>query len=142
MGADVIVGRDELVSKAAGGALPEFNYVLCTTNAESYLSLFPKIIAPLGTLGLIDDPRNFDVVDFKRKGITTAWELIFTKTLYKRGIETQGAILDKISQLVDSGEIVSTLKTIYEGLSPETLEKVHRQQQTGSVIGKLGITYE
>jgi NADPH2:quinone reductase len=140
MGAHHVVEREQL-AKGRADELPQFDYVFCTTHSDQYSKLFPEIIKPLGKLALIDDPDIFDVRPLKLKGLTTVWELIFTKTLLGHKVESQGTILNTLASLVEEGKMRSTASTILNGLNPNSLYEAHRLQESGTTIGKTIIAF-
>jgi NADPH2:quinone reductase len=141
MGADVVVNRHDLNNPSKRSELPEFDYVLCTTHAAHYEQIFPEIIKPLGVLGLIDDPKQFDFPALKRKSIAAVWELIFTKSLFQVDVSSQGNTLNLIADLIDQKRLTSTKNRILEGLTPEALTEAHRLQEAGESIGKTVIAW-
>jgi len=58
-------------------------YVFSTNHTETYINQIVSLIAPQGKLGLIDDPRTFDIMPFKTKSISIHWELMFTRSMYE-----------------------------------------------------------
>ena len=96
-----------------------------------------KLIAPEGTLALIDNPKVLDINPLKMKAVTVAWELMFTRSMFQtRDMARQGFILNEVSALLDAGVLRTTaIKTLGE-LTPETLAEAHRLAESGKSIGK------
>ena len=51
-------------------------------------------------------------------------------------IGKQRELLDRVSGMIDAGELVSTVTNNLGGLNLESLKDAHRLQESGSVIGK------
>ena len=51
-------------------------------------------------------------------------------------IEVQHQLLNRVSQMLDAGELVSTVNGKLGTLSVETLTAAHAAQESGRVIGK------
>ena len=116
---------------------PEVDYVAGLTASERYLPLFPKIVAPQGHIALIDDPKSLDIVPLKRKAITVAWELMFTRPMYATpDMIEQHKLLEEVSHLVDVGVLRTTLTRTLSPINAENLRAVHGIVESGTAIGK------
>ena len=51
-------------------------------------------------------------------------------------IEVQHQLLNRVSQMLDAGELISTVNRRLGKLSVETLKAAHQVQESGQVIGK------
>ncbi|AHE56061.1 zinc-binding alcohol dehydrogenase family protein [Sphingomonas sanxanigenens] len=138
MGAHLVIDhRKPLDEELARIGHPEVNYVAGLTGSEHYLPLFPKIVAPQGRIALIDDPAHFDIVPLKRKSITVAWELMFTRSLYATAdMIEQHRLLEEVSHLVDAGVLKTTLTRTLSPIDAANLKEVHRMVESGVAIGK------
>lgn len=116
---------------------PEVNYVAGLTASDHYLKIFPKIVAPQGHIALIDDPASFDVVPLKRKAITVAWELMFTRSMFQTAdMIEQHKLLEEVSHLVDTGVLKTTLTDTITPINAANLKQVHKLVESGKAIGK------
>lgn len=116
---------------------PEVNYVAGLTASDHYLNIFPKIVAPQGHIALIDDPASFDVVPLKRKAITVAWELMFTRSMFQTAdMIEQHKLLEEVSHLVDTGVLKTTLTDTITPINAANLKQVHKLVESGKAIGK------
>jgi NADPH:quinone reductase len=122
LGADHVIDhakdlREELKRIGVG----EVDFVFCTTQTAHYYTVFPELIRPFGHLTLIDDPATFELKPFKTKSIYVNFEFMFTKSMYKFEMESQGALLKHVAELVDAGQLQSTLQKKFEGLSVQSV---------------------
>ena len=104
----------------------------------SHFNDIVELIAPQGRFGLIDDPDGLNVMPFKRKAVSTHWELMFTRSLFTTpDIAQQGQLLNEVAALVDAGRIRSTLTEVAGKIDAATLRKVHAQIESSTTQGKI-----
>ena len=117
------------------GALAFF---FSTTNTSDHIASIVEAIAPQGRFGLIDDPKVLDVAPFKRKAVSTHWELMFTRPLFNTAdMIEQHKLLNKIAELVDAGRIRTTLTETLGTINAANLKKAHALIETGKMKGKV-----
>jgi zinc-binding alcohol dehydrogenase family protein len=138
MGAhDVIDHHQPLDEELARIGCPEVDYVAGLTASDRYLPLFPRIVAAQGHIALIDDPESFDIVPLKRKAITVAWELMFTRAMFATAdMIEQHALLEEVSHLVDAGVLRTTLTGTLSPINAANLKEAHARLESGTAIGK------
>jgi NADPH:quinone reductase len=119
-----------------GLAAPAF--VLSLTHTADHLPEIVQLIAPQGRFALIDDPKTLDVVPFKRKAVSTHWELMFTRSLFRTAdMQAQHDLLSEVSRLVDAGMLRTTLNEVLRPISAETLKRAHALVESGRAKGKV-----
>jgi zinc-binding alcohol dehydrogenase family protein len=141
MGAHHVIDRHEpLDAGLAAIGIAEVDYVASLTGSAARLTDLPKIIAPQGRLGLIDDPDQFDIVGFKRKAIGVVWESMFTRSMFGTpDMIEQHHILNEISALVDAGVLRTTLTIAETSIDAATLRRAHALIESGTSIGKVAL---
>lgn len=133
----VIDHRQPFDEELARIGIPEVDYIASLTASDRYLPLFPAIVAPQGHIALIDDPISFDIVPLKRKAITVAWELMFTRSLFGTAdMIEQHRLLEEVSRLVDAGVLKTTLTKKMAPINAANLKTVHALLESGKAIGK------
>lgn len=139
LGADhVIDHKRPLHEELKRIGIPEVEYITSLSGSDQHAAAYVEALAPEGQLALIDDPKTFDVMPFKRKSITVCWELMFTRSIYARAnMIEQHRALREVSALVDAGVLRHTLKERLDGINAKTLREAHRKLESGSVIGKI-----
>lgn len=139
LGAQYVVDHSKPLAEqieALGLGAPAF--VFSTTQTQQHLAEIVTLIAPQGRFGLIDDPKVLDIVPFKRKSVSVHWELMFTRSLYTTAdIEEQGALLNEVSRLVDSGKIRTTLTEVLKPINAANLMRAHALIESGRAKGKV-----
>jgi zinc-binding alcohol dehydrogenase family protein len=113
-------------------------FVFSTTNTDKHIDEIVKLIAPQGRFALIDDLPVLDVMPFKRKSVSTHWEMMFARSLFKTpDMIEQHKLLNGVAELVDAGRIRTTLTETLGPINAATLKKAHRMIETGRTRGKL-----
>lgn len=134
---DVIDHHQPLDEELRRIGIEQADYVAGLTATEQHLDAIAKLIAPQGTLALIDDPKTLDIVPFKRKAVTVAWELMFTRSLFQTpDMARQGMILNEIAALVDAGVLRSTMTQNVGPLTAKNLRRAHAIVESGNAHGK------
>lgn len=114
------------------------SFVFSTTNTDQHLGEIAKLIAPQGRFALIDDPASLDVSPFKVKSVSTHWEFMFTRSMFGTAdMAQQGALLNEVSRLVDTGTLNTTLTEVFGTISAENLRRAHALIESGRAKGKI-----
>lgn len=122
--------------EALGIGQPAF--VFSTTNTDDHIADIVELIAPQGRFGLIDDPKVLNALPLKRKSISLHWELMFTRSLFGTpDIEKQHELLNRVSELVDTGKIKSTLADNFGAINAANLKRAHALLESGKARGKI-----
>jgi zinc-binding alcohol dehydrogenase family protein len=139
MGAHHVVNHHKpLDEEMARIGIPQAEYVAGLTATDRHLPAIAKLIAPQGVLALIDDPKTLDIVPFKTKAATVAWEFMFTRPKFGTpDMARQGFILDETAALVDTGLIETTLTRTFGALAPDTLAEAHAFVESAKGFGKV-----
>jgi len=62
---------------------------------------------------------------------------MFTRSMFQtEDIEVQHDLLNRVSELIDNGTLISTVTNNLGKLTVESLKAAHVQQESGRVIGK------
>ena len=144
----VINHREPLAPQVAALGLGAPSFVFSTTNSGEHVGDVAELIAPQGRFALIDDPKTFDIVPFKRKSVSIHWELMFTRSIYDTpDIEQQGILLNEVARLVDQGRLRSTLyrhgdrqqdgSQHFGIIKASNLRRAHELLESGRSIGKI-----
>lgn len=137
MGADHVINhRESLVDQVkALGLVPR--YVAALTGTEGHFPAIVELIKPRGHIALIDDPQSLDVNSMKFKALSFSWEFMFTRSMFQTDdIEKQHELLNRVSEMIDDGTLISTVTNNFGKISVETLKHAHAQQESGRAIGK------
>ncbi|MBB3657306.1 NADPH2:quinone reductase [Rhizobium sp. BK650] len=138
LGAHHVIDHSQPIApqvEALGIGAPGF--IFSTTNTDKHVADIVEALAPQGRFALIDDPRTFDIVPFKRKAVSVHWELMFTRPLFGTpDMIEQHKLLNRISELVDAGKIRTTLSETVGTINAANLKKAHAMVESGKMKGK------
>ncbi|MDV5168510.1 zinc-binding alcohol dehydrogenase family protein [Photobacterium rosenbergii] len=139
LGADHIINhRNPLSEEFEKHGLAEVDYVVSLNNTEQHIGEIVKVIKPQGQFALIDDPASLDIVPFKTKCVSIHWELMFTRSLFQTpDMQEQHELLNEVSEMIDNGDIKTTVGDHFGKINAENLRKAHEFLETGKAKGKI-----
>ena len=137
MGADQVINhRASLVDQLAGLKLQP-KYVASLTGTDGHFESILELIQPRGHVAFIDDPETLDIKAGKPKSLSFSWEFMFARSMHQTDdIDKQHALLNRVSELLDDGTLVSTVTNNLGTMSVETLTEAHVLQESSKAIGK------
>lgn len=126
-----------------GDVAPEGVDYIFTTNSEDQTGLYADVLNTFGQILAIDDPAAIDVVKLKPKALSWHWEFMFARSLHQAPDQIrQHQILTEVAQLVEAGDVRSTITTTLRPITAEKMREAHQLLQAGGTIGKIVITNE
>jgi zinc-binding alcohol dehydrogenase family protein len=142
MGAHLVVDHTRpLAAQVNGLEAPPVKYIASLTATARNFAQLVEVLAPEGKLGLIDDPETLDVVPLKRKSASLHWEFMFARSMWRTtDMAAQGQLLNRVSELVDRGELRSTQTVTFSPINVENLKKAHTLAESGKAIGKITLS--
>ncbi|WP_158167640.1 zinc-binding alcohol dehydrogenase family protein [Mycolicibacterium smegmatis] len=139
LGADEVIDHHDLRTQALDVAPDGVDYLFSPHSAGN-IDTYADIVRPFGHITAIDEPEGLDLVGLKTKSIAWHWELMFTRPLTGYDIAAQQRLLAAAADLVDRGELRTTLTTAIDGLKAEGLREAHRLVETGHMVGKVVVS--
>lgn len=117
----------------------QVTHVASLTQTDQHFDQLIEALLPQGRLALIDDPlQPLDVMKLKRKSLSLHWELMFTRSLYQTAdMIEQNRLLQRVSSLVDSGVLKTTLGEHYGRIDAANLRRAHALLESGKARGKI-----
>ncbi|MFW1951770.1 zinc-binding alcohol dehydrogenase family protein [Acinetobacter beijerinckii] len=139
LGADFVLDHRQTLAKQIKQLnLNAPKYVFSTTQTDQHLADIAELISPQGHFGLIDDPEQLDIKLFKSKSVSVHWEFMFTRSMYQtEDMIKQSELLNQVAQLVDDGQIKTTVNQVLSPINAENLITAHQQIESGSTKGKI-----
>jgi len=134
----VIDHRQAWAPQLAALGVTEVDYVAGLNESAGYVPQIAAVMRPEGQFALIDDSKNLDIGPFKSKSISIHWELMYTRSIFStRTLARQHALLRRIAQLIDRGDLVHTQTLRIESIDAAALLKAHALVEAGDMIGKV-----
>lgn len=118
----------------------QIDAVLNLADTDRYWDTIGELIAPLGHVGLIVEPSGLLKIGdpYKAKSVGIHWEMMFARARFKTpDMIEQHRILNRISSLVDAGELRTTHTGTLGAINAANLREAHRRLESGTTIGKL-----
>lgn len=137
MGADYVINHHESLVEQVKQLGLEPRYVATLNGTEGHFPAIVELIKPRGHITLIDDPQSLDINSIKLKALSFSWEFMFARSMFQTDdISKQHELLNRVSELIDEGILLSTVTDNLGAISVETLKRAHELQESGHVIGK------
>jgi zinc-binding alcohol dehydrogenase family protein len=139
LGADYVIDHSKpLLAQIEQLNIGQVSHVASLTHTDSYLDSYVDLLAPMGKIALIDDPKSLDVSKLKHKSLSLHWEFMFTRSMFKTtDMSKQHHLLNKISDLIDQGYIQTTMGKNLGTINATNLKAAHEELESGKSIGKI-----
>jgi zinc-binding alcohol dehydrogenase family protein len=140
MGASHVVDHSQpLPPQLAALGLPEVDCIANFSDSDAYWPAMAELIQPQGAIvAIVGNRAPLDLNLLKAKSVSFHWEFMFTRPQFRtadRG--RQGEILERLAQLVEAGELCTTLTTHLSPISTANLALAHGRLEGGRSIGKI-----
>jgi NADPH:quinone reductase len=142
LGADSVVNHDKpLRGELDARGIGEVDAIALFNDTDGHFANLPPLIKAQGRIvGIVENAAPLDLDVLKSKSLSFAWELMFTRALYKTpDMIEQHRILDRIADWIDAGRLRTTLTERLAPINAENLRKAHASIETGSTIGKIAL---
>ncbi len=139
LGADYVVDHTKpLEAQIEQLNVGQVTHVASLTHTDSYLDSYIQLLAPMGKIALIDDPKAIDVSKLKPKSLSLHWEFMFTRSMFKtHDMSEQHNILNHIADLIDQGYLQTTVGKNLGTINAKNLRAAHDELESGKSIGKI-----
>jgi NADPH2:quinone reductase len=141
LGADHVVNhREPLAPQLKALGFDSVDAALNLADTDHYWAELGELLAPLGHVGLIVEPRGeLRIGDpYKAKSLGIHWEMMFARPRFRTAdMGEQGALLDRVADLLDAGELRGTLTGTLSPINAANLREAHRRLESGTTVGKL-----
>ncbi|HUD42578.1 MAG TPA: zinc-binding alcohol dehydrogenase family protein [Dokdonella sp.] len=138
----VVDHRQPLAPQLAALGFTTIDAAINLADTDRYWQTLGELLAPQGHLGLIVEPTGtLRIGDpYKAKCIGIHWEMMFARPRFRTAdMAEQGAILDRVADLIDAGELRTTLTETLTPINAANLREAHRRLESGTTIGKLAL---
>lgn len=110
-----------------------------TQSTDAWWTQMSEVMAPFGRMvGIVEASAPLDLNVLKSKSLTYTTEFCFTRSLHQTEDQArQGALLSRVADWVDEGELRSTLRETLRPLCAASLREAHARIETGATLGKI-----
>jgi len=137
MGADALIDHRQPIDAQIKDLGLQPRYVAALTATDQHFDAIVELIKPRGEICMIDDPAELDILKIKQKALSFHIEFMFARSMFQTDdIAQQGALLNRVAELVDAGRVVTTASQDLGAMNAATLMEAHRSQESGRVVGK------
>jgi zinc-binding alcohol dehydrogenase family protein len=128
-----------IAAQLASIGIKQASHIASLTHTSQHFDDYIEVIKPQGKICLIDDPTEpLNIHGLKMTSVSLNWELMFTRARVETDdMIKQHHILNKISELLDSGKIVTTATKNLGDITVENLTAAHAMVEKGDMIGKV-----
>ena len=141
LGADAVIDhRGDIIEQCRALGFPQVDAIANFVNTEAYWDMMGELIAPLGELLLIVEPKTpLKLGDpLKAKCVSIHWEFMFARSKFQTpDMARQGDILRQTAEWIDAGMIRHTMATYLGEMSCESLREAHELLESGRTVGKI-----
>ena len=123
---------------------PTVDYILELSNLNQHWSEIVSLIAPSGHIvSITGSDSPIDLRALKQKRATFAWEWMYTKSFFGTpDMISQHVILNRVADLVDAGDLRTTLTKTLTPINAANLRAAHELVESNRMIGKVVLTNE
>ncbi|MGE3144829.1 MAG: zinc-binding alcohol dehydrogenase family protein [Pseudorhodoplanes sp.] len=138
LGAHHVIDHSRPLDAEIKAAKLPVDLVFSVTGTDGHYAAIADVMTPQGRFGVIDDPKSFDAVKFKQKSISVHWELMFTRPMFSTpDMVEQHRLLNEVADMVERGEIKTTLAENLGTINAANLKKAHQRIESGRARGKI-----
>lgn len=138
MGADHVVNHKKPLDEEMKALGISPRYVASLTATDTHFESIIELIKPRGHIAIIDDPPNLNIAAIKLKALSFSWEFMFARSMFKADdMDAQNKLLNRVSELVDQGKLVSTINKNAGTINVDNLRAALEEQQSGTAVGKI-----
>jgi NADPH2:quinone reductase len=134
----VINHREDMAAQITALGFSAPDYIFCMGYLTEHFEAMAALLAPEGSLGIIEYGPALDMTSLMRKSATLHTENIFARgTLQTPSMSAQHRTLEAVAHLVDNGTLRSTMTEHYGLINAVNLQRAHAALETGTVRGKI-----
>jgi NADPH:quinone reductase len=120
------------------------DYIFCLNDTVQHFANMAEVITPQGKICSIvpanktSSTASLDLDLLFYKSVTFVWELMFTRSMFQTiDMIKQHDLLNKLADLIDNGNLKTTLTERLEPINAANLRFVHEKLETCRSIGKI-----
>ena len=116
----------------------QVTHVASLNSSQTYFDSYTDLLIPFGKIAMIDDPETVNIGKLKPKSLSLHWEFMFARSMFKAAdMNEQGHLLNRVSDLVDTGYVQTTVGKNLGAINAANLRAAHEELESGRSIGKI-----
>lgn len=117
----------------------QVSHVASLNSTGSYFETYIELLKPFGKIAMIDDPATpLDVMKMKPKSLSLHIEFMYARSMFQADdMFEQGRLLTAVANLVDQGNIKTTIGKHLGKINATNLKLAHETLESGRSIGKI-----
>ena len=140
LGADEVIDHHgDIVAQLRGKGLPGVSFVFLTNSPDAHFPAAAQAVLPQGLIASIlpfENPPDLSPLFLKSAGFV--FELMFTRSMFTTpDMLEQHQILTRVSGLIDSKALRTTLNETLTPINAANLKRAHALLESGKAIGKV-----
>jgi NADPH:quinone reductase len=142
LGAEQVVDhRQPLAAQLQALGLEQVDAIANFSDTDAYWDVMAELVRPHGSLLVIVGNRGPLAMErLKEKSVRLCWEFMFSRSAAGGdGQLAQGRILDRLAELVEAGEIRTTLSQTLGAINAANLGAAHALLAEGHTLGKIAL---
>lgn len=138
----VVNHRHDLVKEVRNLGFKYVDYIFELNDLDGHWKEMCELIRPEGHIvSITENRRPINLRLLTKKKAHFSWEWMYSKSYYHtQDMISQHNILNKISTMLDLGELQSTLTKSLSPLTSRNLRKAHELVESGHMIGKVTVS--
>ncbi len=139
LGADQVIDHHQpMPAQLKEAGITAVEHVASLTHTTEHLADIVELIAPQGSMGVIDAPEILDINPFKMKSVAVHWESMFTRSLFEtEDMIEQHRLLTEVAGMIDRQKLKSTLARHFGKITAGNLLRAHGLLESGKSRGKI-----
>lgn len=142
LGAESVVDHHQsLAPQLQALGLEQVDAIANFADTDAYWDQMGELVRPHGSLLVIVGNKGPLAMErLKEKSVRLCWEFMFSRSGAGGDAQlAQGRILDRVADLVEAGEIRTTLTQTLGPICATRLEQAHDQLRSGRTLGKIAL---
>lgn len=142
LGAEAVVDhRQPLAPQLQALGLEQVDAIANFADTDAYWEPMGELIRPHGSmLVIVGNKGPLAMERLKEKSVRLCWEFMFSRSAQGGEAQlAQGRILDRLADLVEAGEIRSTLTRTLGPISAAHLQQAHDLLSSSRTLGKIAL---
>lgn len=140
LGADHVINHfADMPAQLKAIGIDAVDYIFCTADTATHFAAMSAMIAAQGKIALIvPTEKALPIGELTFRSVSLHWEMMFTRSMFAtEDMIEQHHLLNRAADLIDQGEIQTTLTEVFGKINASNLRRAHEAIEAGHTIGKI-----